>query len=66
VIYAVLAVVVILIGAVDIAPLVDWVDARNFPIGLKSTIMLGILGGIPALIIGVAIVGDTFWNRDRR
>lgn len=65
-VYAILAIVFVLIGVLDIAPLVEWVDDRNFPMALKSALMLGILGGVPALILGVAIIGDTIWGRGSR
>lgn len=65
-IYVILAAIFIGIGVLDIAPFVDWIDEKNLSMAAKSAIMLSILGGVPALIIGVSIIGDTFWNKRNR
>jgi len=64
--YTILAIVLLLIGVFDIAPLVEWVDERNFPLAVKSVLMLAILGGVPALILGAAMIADTMWGRGSR
>lgn len=61
-----MALVFIAIGAFDIAPFVDWIDEKDLPMTLKSAVMIGLLGGIPAVIIGITVVGDTFWGKRSR
>ena len=64
--YVVLVLVLILIGAWDIGPFVDWMDDRNFHGYVKSGLMILVMGFVPAVIIGVAIIGDTMWGRGSR
>lgn len=61
--YIVLAVVILAIGAWDIGPVVDWVDEKNLPMALKSLFMLTLLGVIPALLIGAGIIGQTMLKK---
>lgn len=64
--YVILALVFLAIGAWDIGPMVDSLDERNMSTVLKSVIMILILGGVPASIIGVALIGDTMWGKNKR
>ncbi len=61
--YVILAVVILAIGAFDIGPIVDWFDEKNFPMAVKSLLMITFLGVVPALLIGVGIIGDTMWRK---
>lgn len=64
--YVVLVIVIVLMGSISIDPLIDWLDAKKFPMVVKTVIMLVSLGLIPAIIVGAGAIGDTFIRSERK
>ena|GEM_PF-5850399 len=64
--YIVFALILVVIGVVDLDPLLTWIEERNLPDAAASAAILISMGLIPATIVGLGILADTYWRGERR
>jgi len=64
--YVTLILVLAVLGTWNSGAFLEWLDARNFSLLVRSVIAILVMGGIPASVIIVGGLFDAIWANRRR
>jgi len=59
--YVALILVLAVLGTWNSSAFLEWLDAQGFNIVIRSAIAIGVMGGIPALVIIFGGLLDAIW-----